>query len=222
MHVEKLLILTGHFGSGKSEFAVNLAEKLSDAGKRVVLVDIDVVNPYFCLRDLKSDLMIRGIQLIAGDPTLTNAELMILPPQVSGVFYRKNSHVIMDIGGDDAGAVVLGRYNAHLKDKPYAMLYVLNPCRPMTQNSDAVIDNLRRIEKSARLKATGLVANPNLSYETTAQDILKGVQKVYNIAKTLGLPVVYTAVREDLMDAVADKLPGEVFSVKIHMKPPWL
>jgi hypothetical protein len=92
----------------------------------------------------------------------------------------------------------------------------------MTRHADAVIENLKKIEKSARLKVTGLIANPNLSYETTPQDILMGAQKVFDIGKTLGLPVVYTVVREDLMDAVADKLPGAVFSVKIHMKPPWL
>ena len=219
--MEKPLIVTGHFGSGKSEFALNLAKHWNKQGEQVVLVDIDIVNPYFCLREFKDDLMIRGIELIMSDPYLTNAELMVLPPQVSGAFCRENSHVIMDVGGDDSGAVVLGRYHAHLRGKPYDMVYVVNPCRPMTCDASSVIENLRRVEKSARLKATALVANPNLSYETTEEDVIAGEKTVFEISKLLGLPVAYTLVREDLAEKLKWCLMGNVFPIQIHLKPPW-
>ena len=208
-------------GSGKSEFSLNMAKHFNKQGRQVVLVDIDIVNPYFCLRDFKDDLMIRGIELITGNPYLTNAELMVLPPQVSGAFCRENSSVIFDVGGDDSGAVVLGRYHAHLQGKPYDMVYVVNPCRPMTGDAASVVENLHRVEKSARLKTTALVANPNLSYETTEEDIISGEKVVFEVSKLLGLPVAYTLVREDLAERLKGRLMGNVFPIQIHMKPPW-
>ncbi len=220
-NLEKLIIITGHFGSGKSEIAMNLSKKLRKEGEKVVLVDIDIVNPYFCIRDFRDELQAEGIELVSASPHLSNAELMVVPRQVSGAFYREDSCVIMDIGGDDMGAIVLGQYNAHVKDKPYEMYFVVNTLRPLTSDGRSVMEFMESIERSSRLKVTKLISNTNMSYETTAEDIISGEEKVFEISEATGLPVAYTVVRRDLVDEVKGRIKGEILPIDIYMKPPW-
>ena len=219
--MERITILTGHFGSGKSELSLNLAKKMNKEGKKVALVDLDIVNPFFCIRDFKETLAKEDIDVIAAKPEWSNAELMMVPAEVSGIFVKRDTNYIMDIGGDDSGATVLGQYNKELKESGYDLYFVINTQRPMTPNDQGIREYIDSIEKSSRLKVTHLVSNTNLSYETTIEEVIKGDQVVSALAKDLGIPHLYTVVRQDLADQLKGQLNGEILPIEIFMKTPW-
>lgn len=219
--MSRIRVFSGHFGSGKTEIAINYAKDLAKQGSKISIVDIDIVNPYFCVRDLKNELESSGIRVISASPHFSNAELMVVPAEVNSAFNDKSSEIVIDVGGDDAGAVVLGQYNRYFKEEAYDMYFVVNTNRPFTSNSQDTEEYIRDIERASRLKVTHLISNTNLSYETTVEDILKGDREVLELSKKLNLPYKYVVCRKDFVDEVKDKVNAEVYGIDIYMRPPW-
>ncbi len=221
VHMRRINVFTGHFGSGKTEIAINYAIKLAKQGEKVTLVDIDIVNPYFCSRDVKEELQSFGVRLISANPHFSNAELMVVPPEVVSAFNDKSHKVIFDIGGDDMGAVALGQYNRYFKEEPYDMYLVVNNNRPLTSNAEDAEKYLKEIEKASRLKVNYLISNTNLSNETTIEDILRGDEEVSKLSKRLNIPYAFTACRKDMCSELQGRVKGEIFGIDIYMKTPW-
>jgi len=219
--MSRIRIFAGHFGSGKTEVSINYALKLAREGKKVAIVDIDIVNPYFCSRDVRKHLEENGVRVIASDPNLSNAELAVVPAEVLAVFNDKSYEVVMDIGGDDQGAVVLGQYNKYFREEQYDMYFVINNNRPLTSESKSTEEYMKTIEWVSRLKVTHLISNTNMSYETRSEDVLRGDKEVAKISEHLNLPYVYTVCRRDLVEEVEGKVQGELLPIDIYMKPPW-
>lgn len=222
MRENRLRIFTGHFGSGKTEIAINYAVKLAGDKKDTCLVDLDIVNPYFSVREIRKQMESLGMRVISPSIEITTAELSTVPAEVLSAFNNKNYDVVLDVGGDDAGAVALGQYNRFFLEEPYDMYFVINTMRPFTSSVDGICEYVRSIEKASRLNVTYLINNTNLSYETTADDVMKGQDIIREASRKLNIPVRYTTIREDLADKLPGSVEGEIFKLKIYMKPSWL
>jgi len=219
--LSRIRIFVGHFGSGKTEISINYAIKLREQGKKVTIVDLDIVNPYFCIRGIKDLLEEKGIRVIASKASYMNVELMVIPPEVNTIFNDKSSEIIIDVGGDDAGALVLGRYYKYFCEEEYNMYFVANNNRPFTSTSVSTEEYIKEIEKSSRLKITHLISNTNLSSETTAEHILDGDKIINELSNRINIPYKYTVCEENLSDKLSGKVRGEIFPINIFMKKPW-
>lgn len=214
---DQLHIITGHYGSGKTEFAVNLAFHFRREGLHVTLADLDIVNPYFCSRERKEELRAAGIRVIVSRGA--DSDLPAINPEVYSLF-EPNACGIIDAGGDAVGAQALGRFSQKIKGIPYSLLCVVNFNRPETGTPQKALAYLRQIEYSARLSATGLVNNTHLDHQTTTHDILRGAALIEELSELAGIPVKYHAFEERFSGRLG--LPDEVsFPMQLFMKKPW-
>ncbi len=208
MSDKKAIIITGHYGSGKTNIAVNLAVEYAEKGERVCVIDLDIVNPYFRTADFGALFEEKGIYLVAPQYANTNLDIPSLGFDMAALL-RGYDRVVVDVGGDDAGAIALGQYATILKNFGYEMLYVVNSFRFLTSTPEESLELLRDIELVSSLKATGVVNSSNLGLETTAEDILGSMDYAEGCAKAAGLPLVFTAAMKGL--EVPDTKPVEVY-----------
>lgn len=219
--MSRIRVFVGHFGSGKTEIAINYAMKLLEQGRRVAIVDLDIVNPYFCVRNVKDFIQGKGIKVISSKTSLMNAELMVVPAEVKSIFNDKSYEVIIDVGGDGAGALVLGQYYKYFCEEDYDLYFVVNNNRPFTLNSIDTEEYIRSIERASRLKVKYLISNSNLSYETEEDQVLEGEGVVQELSERTGIPFRYTVCRRDLYNKLKLKTKGKLFPIDIYMKKPW-
>ncbi len=205
---KRLTILCGHYGSGKTNVAVNIAAELKRKYDVVTVADLDIVNPYFRTKDSAAYFEAEGIRLICSPYANSNVDIPALPAEMYALVDDHSMHAVLDIGGDDRGALVLGRLvPAILRENDYEMLAVINMYRPLTGDAASTVEVLREIEVAGGIRFTGIVNNSNLGASTTPDDILASVVYADEVAATMGLPVVMTSVRQDLFADVSDKVP---------------
>lgn len=204
---KRLTLFCGHYGSGKTNIAVNAAISLKEEYDNIALADLDIVNPYFRTKDSSELLSKNGIRLICSNYANSNVDIPALPQDIYAITDDKSLKCILDIGGDDRGALVLGRISDKiLEENDYEMLMVINSFRPLTRDAASTVEVLSEIETAARMKFTGLVNNSNLGEETTAQDVLDSVFYAQEVSKATGLPVVATTVKSQLYDELVGKV----------------
>ena len=208
--MKRVTLFVGHYGSGKSNIAVNYALSLKRNGYDAALADIDVVNPYFRSADSKEELEKEGIRVIALPFANTNVDLPALPSEVYGLVERRDVCAVLDVGGDDRGALALGRFVPYiLEENDYEMLFVANFYRPLTRTAEEALEVMREIESAAGMQCTGIVNNSNLGAETTARDVEETVSLAAELSHLSGLPVVFTSFDMKLNPppAVSDPFP---------------
>ena len=211
----KHTVITGHYGAGKTNIAVNLALRYAEStDKKVYLIDADIVNPYFRSADNETLLKDAGIDLFAPVSANTNLDIPAMPAEIMKVF-NTDCVAVWDIGGDDAGAVVLGRYAEDIKKQGYEMLYVVNYYRPMTSSEDETAQLLRDIETASRLKATAIVDNSNLGEETDAETVKNAEKKTLRLSEITALPIKFRSVSERLKDDFPDDFHLKMVTKKI-------
>lgn len=218
MNDKRLYIICGHYGSGKTNVALNMAFELKTQGEKVAIADLDIVNPYFRTKDSAEDLKRLGIELICSEYAGSNVDIPALPQDMYAITDKTDTKYILDIGGDDRGALALGRIAPKIREENnYEMYLVVNRFRPLTRDTASVLEVIAEIEYAAKIRFTGIINNSNLGEETTAEDVFSSVKYADELAKATGLPIVLTAVDERLYNKVKDKIPN-AFSLKLQEK----
>lgn len=204
----KIHITVGHYGSGKTEFSVNYALYLKKTHDKVILVDLDIVNPYFRSNDARAILEDAGITVIAPDYAGTNVDIPVLPPEVMRIFNEPDAQVVIDVGGDDDGAIALGRYKQFFDKADYEMNLVVNTRRPLSSTVEEIIEMKQNIEFSSRLSVTSVIADTNIADETTKEIIEEGYEVTKQAASEMNLPVKYVVsmIDADFNENVNNKL----------------
>ncbi|MCL1849572.1 MAG: hypothetical protein FWF83_07895 [Clostridiales bacterium] len=210
-------VICGHYGCGKTNLSINLAIEAAHAGKKTTLVDFDIVNPYFRSSDYAGLLEKNGVRLIAPVYAGSTMDLPMIPPEVHSIF-GGDGLVIIDAGGDGVGATVLGRFADRISAMDYDMLYVVNQYRVQSANADAAINLLREIEEASHLKATAIVNNSHLMYETKPETVFRSAAFAEEAARAAGLAVRGTLAPMFLSSAMPE---GAYHYVDIHVRPPW-
>lgn len=221
MNYKRITIFAGHYGSGKTNIAVNYALMLKENEKSVSIADLDIVNPYFRTKDSEEMLSEHGIRLICSEYANSNVDVPALPADAYAVVDNKDMYAVLDVGGDDRGALALGRYIESIKEEnDYEMLFVINKYRPLTPDADSTIEIMHEIEDACKTKFTGIVNNSNLGDETTAENVLSSLDYAKEVSEKTGLPIRFTAVKSSLYSELSDKIEN-IFNLKLFVKQTW-
>ncbi len=209
LNAKRVTILTGHYGSGKTSIAVQYALRLREAGERVSICDLDIVNPYFRSTDHRAELEQAGICLVASQFAGSNLDIPSLPKELYSAIADRGGYAVLDVGGDDRGAVALGRFVPEIAGEgAYEMLFVANFYRPLTQTAQNALQVLREVEAACGMQATALVNNSNLGADTTAEDLLHTLARMEEFAQLSGLPVAFTSADVRLKEQLEQKIPN--------------
>jgi len=221
---DRLVMVVGSFGSGKTELSVNLALQLAEEGRRVELADLDLVNPYFRSREARSLLEERGIRVVVPPGAQAWADLPIVLPEIRGMRHPPEGVVtILDVGGDDVGARALASFRPDLRDGQYELWQVLNPNRPFTATAEGCLAMKAEIEGASRLSVTGFLVNAHLMEDTTVETVLAGVRVAQEVAAATGLPIRAVAALRPLARAPELHALGlPLLELSRRMVPPWL
>ena len=222
MEHKRLTLFAGHYGSGKTNIAVNYALHLAGEGKRVCIADLDIVNPYFRTKDSAAALEGAGVELVSPQFANSNVDLPALPAEMYNVVFDKSRYAVLDIGGDDRGAFALGRYTPSiLEENDYDMFFVINCYRPLSSNPADTVEIMREIEAASGIPFNGIVNNSNLGPETTPETVRNSFEYAESISKLSGLKIKLTTVPDfpcfDGIESFGEE-NGELLKMKLQKK----
>lgn len=207
--MKRITLLSGHYGSGKTNISINYAMYLRNQGLPVVIADLDIVNPYFRTKDSQLELEKAGIKVISLPYANTNVDLPSIPSSAYSLVQDKERYAVIDVGGDDRGAYALGRFCGEIvKENNYDNFYVVNFFRPLTETAEDAKTVLKEIEVAGKVPFTGIINNSNLGEETTLEDILSTSNKAKELSEITGLPVVFTCADKKLLNKKSSNFFG--------------
>lgn len=226
--MNRITCILGHYGSGKTEFALNLAFRAKSEGRDVILCDLDIANPYFRSREYQELLEQNGIRVYSNSFGYDISEdLPAVSASIKVPLQNKKYTGILDVGGDNLGSRVLNQYRSYLKNEDTDLFCVINGYRPETDSLEGAVQHIQSIEEEIQLPITGLVSNTHMANFTTIEDLLKGVELCTEISEKTGIPLIYimslkefTVELGDLMKA--RNLKGTVFPIELFARPNWL
>jgi len=240
-----ITVFAGRFGSGKTEAAINYAlalvrefkDRAPDSGpdarggsqnaqeqssNPVVLIDLDIVTPYFRSREMAERIRKHGVDVIAPSVIGQHIHTPAITPQILGAIQQPGRPVILDVGGDRQGARALGQFSAAIRQRGYTMHFVVNPYRPFTDTLEGLTNSISEIEASARLRATSLVSNPNLMNETRPEHIYEGHAKIIEYARALNMPIAFVCLERRWADKVGPThFAQPTLIMDRHFVPSW-
>ena len=203
MFDKRITLIMGHYGSGKTTVAVNYAVALKKIRENVTIYDLDIVNPYYRTVDALSTLNEAGVELVVSPFAESNVDIPAMNASSYKMVDDLNSYAVVDIGGDDRGALALGRFSKKIKEENnYDALLIVNKYRPETRTIEGVKEIIKEIEFASKIKFTGIVNNSNLGKETTEKEVYEGLEFCNRLSSEIGLEVKFTAVERELLDKV--------------------
>lgn len=227
--MKEVFILIGNYGSGKTELALNFAFNAAEAGKRVEIVDLDMVNTYFRITDRGNLIKAKEIRLVSPNFVNSNVEALSVPAEVASAFALDWDLVIFDVGGDPTGATALGRYHNDFAELPEGSVHVynvVNTRRPMAGTPEKLVSLMQDLERHSRQKVTGFINNTNLARLAGPEDLRDGYEIIRAASVASGVPVAYTTGRGDLLDTFLaeghdPKYIGTPMAIRTFMHRDW-
>lgn len=218
MIYKRITLLCGHYGSGKTNVAVNMAYDLKKNHEKVVIADLDIVNPYFRTKDSAGEFEDLGIRLVCSEYAGSNVDIPAMPQQMYSLTDDKDQMAVIDVGGDDRGALALGRIAPSIiEENDYEMIFVINCYRPLTRDAESTIEVMKEIEEAAKIKFTAIINNSNLGEETTVDDVVKSLSYAQEVSALTGLPIKCTAVDSRIYDDIITVVPN-AFPLRLQSK----
>lgn len=219
---KRITVFAGHYGSGKTNIAINYALTIAKGEPKVAIADLDIVNPYFRTKDSEKVLNEAGVKLISSEFANSNVDTPALPAEVYSIFADKSYAGVIDVGGDDRGALALGRYVPYLlEENDYEMLYVINKYRFLTSDVVSTVEVMKEIEASANIKFTGIVNNSNIGEETTPADVLASLLYAEKVSEETGLGIKMTTVNRKIYPDLAFKIKN-LNPIDLYVRQSWL
>lgn len=220
--LKRITIFAGHYGSGKTNVAINYALEIANQGYKAAIADLDIVNPYFRTKDSEQVLSEHGIRLISSPYANTNVDTPALPAEAYSVIHDESMYSIIDVGGDDRGALALGRYMPGIIESgDYEMIFVINKYRYLTSTPSDTIEIMHEIESAAGAKFTHIVNNSNIGEETTLEDVLASVEYAEEISKLSDIKIKFTSVKRGLFPELNGKIHN-LFPIDLYVRQSWL
>ena len=217
-----IVVIVGNYGSGKTEVAINLAVNRKRSGLDVRIADLDLVNPYFRTREARKALEALGIEVVLPPQEYMQADLPILSPTIAGMIRQPDGLILLDAGGDDAGATVLAALGDAFSGVDVHMLQVVNPMRPQTATVEGCLKMKDEIEAAAKLTISGLIGNANLIDETGTQEIYEGHDFLQKLSAASGLPLAFITVAQELMAGIEiERFSCPILTIVRQLVPPW-
>lgn len=227
--MKEFYVFIGNYGSGKTECALNFAFNAHAEGKKVLLIDLDMINTYFRLSDRDVMIKEKEIRLISPNFVKSTIETLSVPAEIAAAFTLDWDVVVFDVGGDPTGATALGRYKQNFMEVPAENLHVfnvINTKRPMAGTADRILNLLEELEFYSRLKVTGFIHNSNLAVLASEQDLIDGYEIIKEASMRAEIPVVYTSAKAEYLEKFMakgydTKYIGEAFELKTYMHRDW-
>ncbi|MBO7358555.1 MAG: hypothetical protein J6U72_01890 [Clostridia bacterium] len=218
--MKRVTLFAGHYGSGKSSLAVEYAIRLALEGHKTLIADLDIVNPYFRSMDSRKELESVGAEVIVSPYAGSNVDVPALPGEMYRIVDDRDYNAVVDVGGDDRGALALGRLSGALKqENDYEMLLVVNFLRPLTQTPEEALQVIGEIETAGHLPFTGIINNTNLGELTTREHVLQGLEKAEKLSELCGLTLLGSTVKQELLPEI--KTEGAFIPIKIRHRADW-
>ena len=220
---KRIRLFIGHYGSGKSEVSINYVTKLREQVEgEVALADLDVVNVYFRSREKKDLMKDLGITPIDSSINTTTLDLPAVSAEIMRPLNDKSVNYVIDVGGDNVGGKVVGRFANQFNLNDYDMFYVVNANREKTQTAKEVLQYIDAIEATSKLKVTGLINNTHMLKETTVEDVLKGQYVAREVSKIRNIPIKYISCLESIVDKLPKDLEGDILPMKLYLREEWM
>ena len=220
---KRIRLFIGHYGSGKSEVSINYVTKLREQVEgEVALADLDVVNVYFRSREKKDIMKDLGITPIDSSINTTTLDLPAVSAEIMRPLNDKSVNYVIDVGGDNVGGKVVGRFANQFNSNDYDMFYVVNANREKTQTAKEVLQYIDAIEATSKLKVTGLINNTHMLKETTVEDVLKGQYVAREVSKIRNIPIKYISCLESIVDKLPKDLEGDILPMKLYLREEWM
>jgi hypothetical protein len=220
----KTIAVTGALGSGKTEFVLNLAKGLKKNGKNVTIADADIINPYFCIRQITEPLEKEGFSILNPPETAKWSDMSVINPSIGNAIVGKADHLILDVGGDASGVMALTQFAPDIESVGYRLLLVVNAYRPKTATIEGIVQMAMRMEALCGLSVDSLVSNSHLMEDTRAEDVVQGLDTVLEAGRRMNLPVLYATATPELYEETKFLMGGchiPLWPLNRFMKRPW-
>ena len=219
----RVVAVTGALGSGKTEWCMDFADALSFEGSPVLLADMDIINPYFCLRSVADKIEHDNLSVLTPPGEISWGDLTYLNPAIRTRITDASVRIVLDVGGDSQGGLALKQFEPEIEETGYSLHFVINPFRAHTRTLEEVRVMRRRLESTSGLEVSGVVANAHLGPGTTPADCAKGAMMVFEFALELGLEMFYTLAESDMAEETATLLPDDIplWPLRRRIFAPW-